>query len=223
HWVPDLVAAGGGRPVLHDRGGRSRRLGWEQVDGAGAEVVLVAPCGYHLEPAVELAGALVAEGRLPGAAQVWALDADAYVVQPGPRLVDGPSWWAASSTPAAAGRPTRPGPGGSPSALTTYVWDRRIRHEELRSVTLPDCPGVIGTYHARMSMRLGSDPAPVAAVDRAREVAEAAGELRTEPWSGASVPLPPEARDVVAAWVREGGYERAVAAISATDDDLSDQ
>ena len=88
HWVPDLVVAGGGRPVLHQGGADSRRVDWHDVAGAGADVVLVAPCGYSLEPACELAAAVVAGGRAGGAA-VWAVDANAYVVRPGPRLVDG--------------------------------------------------------------------------------------------------------------------------------------
>ena len=88
HWVPDLVVAGGGRPVLHHGGADSRRVDWDDVAGAGADVVLVAPCGYSLEPACELAAAVAADGRAGGGA-VWAVDADAYVVRPGPRLVDG--------------------------------------------------------------------------------------------------------------------------------------
>ncbi len=89
HWVPDLVAAAGGSPVLADPGADSRRRSWDEVAGADAEVVVVAPCGFHLDAAGDMAGGLVAAGRLPAGAQVWAVDADAYVVRPGPRLVDG--------------------------------------------------------------------------------------------------------------------------------------
>jgi iron complex transport system substrate-binding protein len=49
-------------------------------------VVLVAPCGFHLDGAVDQAR-VVAE-RLPGR-PVWALDGDGLVVRPGPRLVEG--------------------------------------------------------------------------------------------------------------------------------------
>jgi iron complex transport system substrate-binding protein len=89
HWVPDLVTAGGGRPVLADSGGTSRRISWDDVAGAAADVVLVAPCGYHLGPAHDQAAAVVASGCVPEGAEVWAVDADAYFVRPGPRLVDG--------------------------------------------------------------------------------------------------------------------------------------
>ncbi|MDQ3385135.1 MAG: ABC transporter substrate-binding protein [Actinomycetota bacterium] len=89
HWVPDLVEAAGGHAVLADPGADSRRRTWDDVAAAGAEVVVVAPCGYHLEPAAAMAEELLASGRIPAGAEVWAVDADAYVVRPGPRLVDG--------------------------------------------------------------------------------------------------------------------------------------
>lgn len=89
HWVPDLVTAGGGRPVMGSPGDDSYRLNWDAVSTAAAEVVIVAPCGYHLGPAYELASDLVVARRLPDGAELWAVDADCYFVRPGPRLVDG--------------------------------------------------------------------------------------------------------------------------------------
>jgi iron complex transport system substrate-binding protein len=89
HWVPDVIAAGGGQAVLAHAGGASVRVGWDVVREAATDVVVVAPCGYHLEPAVGMAERLVREGRLPGAAAVWAVDADSHFVRPGPRLVEG--------------------------------------------------------------------------------------------------------------------------------------
>jgi iron complex transport system substrate-binding protein len=89
HWVPDLVTAGGGRPVMGDPGADSQRLDWDAISAATAEVVIVAPCGYHLECAYDQAAELVAGRRVSADAQVWAVDADSYFVRPGPRLVDG--------------------------------------------------------------------------------------------------------------------------------------
>ncbi len=86
HWVPDLVTAAGGRPVAADPGGRSEQTSWDQIAAARPEVVVVAPCGFHLDAAAAQ-GELVAR-ELPGL-PVWAIDADGLVVRPGPRLVDG--------------------------------------------------------------------------------------------------------------------------------------
>lgn len=89
HWVPDLVTAGGGAPVLARPGEKSIGVDWAEVRSAEAEVVLVAPCGYRLDGAAELAQQVVDEGHLPVGAEVWALDADAHIVRPGPRVVEG--------------------------------------------------------------------------------------------------------------------------------------
>ena len=86
HWVPDLVRAAGGEPVAARAGTRSVETSWTEFREAEPDVVIVAPCGFHLAGATEQART-VAE-RLPGPA-VWAIDADGIVVRPGPRLVDG--------------------------------------------------------------------------------------------------------------------------------------
>jgi iron complex transport system substrate-binding protein len=89
HWVPDLVTVGGGAAVLANPRRDSRRLEWDAIASVDAEVVLVAPCGYHLDSASDLAAAMSARRPLPVGAEVWAVDADAYFVRPGPRVIDG--------------------------------------------------------------------------------------------------------------------------------------
>jgi len=89
HWVPDMVVAAGATCVLGTPGGRSVCVTPEALTGSGAEIVVVSPCGFNLDGAVGLATALLTRGVLPSAAAVWAVDADAAFVRPGPRLVDG--------------------------------------------------------------------------------------------------------------------------------------
>jgi iron complex transport system substrate-binding protein len=86
HWVPDLVTAAGGEPVAARGGRRSVEVSYASMAAAEPDVVLVTPCGFHLDGAIEQARAVVP--RFPGA-QVWAIDGDGLVVRPGPRLVDG--------------------------------------------------------------------------------------------------------------------------------------
>jgi iron complex transport system substrate-binding protein len=102
HWVPDLVWAAGGEPVAARPGARSVQTTWEDLAGAAPDVVLVTPCGFHLDGAAEQARAVVP--RFPGAA-VWAIDADGLVVRPGPRLVDGVEAIAAILHPGAVPQP----------------------------------------------------------------------------------------------------------------------
>ena len=105
HWIPDLISAAGGDPVAARPGQRSVPTSWAQISSAEPEIVLVAPCGYHLPGAIEQARTV--SMALPGV-PVWAIDADGLVVRPGPRLVDGVEAIAAILHPGAAGAP-RPG------------------------------------------------------------------------------------------------------------------
>lgn len=87
HWVPDVVSAAGGRPILARPGGASVPTTWDDIIAADPDHIVVAPCGYGLAGAQAQAQAILA--RLPDRAKVWAIDADAVIVRPGPRLVDG--------------------------------------------------------------------------------------------------------------------------------------
>ena len=87
HWVPDLVLAAGGEPILARPGERSVPTTWADIGAERPDVVVVAPCGFGLTQAIEQARAVA--DLLPASAEVWAIDADAVMVRPGPRLVDG--------------------------------------------------------------------------------------------------------------------------------------
>jgi iron complex transport system substrate-binding protein len=102
HWIPDLVTAAGGEPVAARPGRRSEPLTWPEIAAAKPDLVIVAPCGYHLAGAVAQAAAVTA--ALPGV-PVWAIDADSLVVRPGPRVVDGVEAIAAIMHPGAVPPP----------------------------------------------------------------------------------------------------------------------
>ena len=89
HWVPDMVAAAGAGGVLGAGGQRSRPIQWADLEGSQPDVIVVAPCGYRLDGAVRLAEELRDSGRVPAGVPLWAVDADAAFVRPGPRVIDG--------------------------------------------------------------------------------------------------------------------------------------
>jgi len=87
HWVPDMVEQAGGNAVLARPGERSVGVTWQEIAEAEPEFVIVAPCGYNLDQAEAQAHSVLAD--LPRSSQVWAIDADAVMVRPGPRLIEG--------------------------------------------------------------------------------------------------------------------------------------
>jgi iron complex transport system substrate-binding protein len=105
HWVPDVVAAAGGDAVLGFPGRNSEGVAWDAIRAADAEVVIVSPCGYRLEGAAELADGVIGRDLVPPDAEVWAIDADAVVVRPGPRVIDGVETIAAMLHPGLVGPP----------------------------------------------------------------------------------------------------------------------
>jgi iron complex transport system substrate-binding protein len=99
HWIPDLVSAAGGEPVAAQPGQRSVATTWAAIAAAAPDLIIVAPCGYHLPGAIEQAKTVAR--ALPGL-PVWAIDADGLVVRPGPRLIDGVEAIASVVHPSAA-------------------------------------------------------------------------------------------------------------------------
>jgi iron complex transport system substrate-binding protein len=75
---------------------------WQEFADAVPDIVIVAPCGFHLDGAIQQASTAVA--NLPGT-PVWAIDADGLVVRPGPRLLDGIEAIAAILHPGAVPEP----------------------------------------------------------------------------------------------------------------------
>jgi iron complex transport system substrate-binding protein len=85
HWVPEMIRLAGGEDPLGHAGADSERVSLDQVLEIGPEIVIVAPCGYRLERAYELARDLPSISN----ARVYAVDANAYFARPGPRVAEG--------------------------------------------------------------------------------------------------------------------------------------
>ncbi len=93
HWTPGLVELAGGVPVLGNPGAHSQTLEWNAIAAADPDAIVVGPCGFDLTRTQSAIADLadneiwtnlraVREGR------VHAIDGNAYLNRPGPRLVD---------------------------------------------------------------------------------------------------------------------------------------
>jgi iron complex transport system substrate-binding protein len=94
HWVPEQVRLAGGWELLGRAGERSVETAWDAVREVDPEILVLMPCGFHLQDTIEEWERTprpeawenlraVAEGR------VYAVDGSAYFSRPGPRVVDG--------------------------------------------------------------------------------------------------------------------------------------
>ncbi|MGH7662410.1 MAG: cobalamin-binding protein [Vulcanimicrobiaceae bacterium] len=92
HWVADLLELAGAEPVLVNRGGDSQAITWDAIAEADPDAIFVAPCGYDVRMAKEAIAAIGAEPDWAGlravrAGRAWAVDGNAYVNRPGPRVI----------------------------------------------------------------------------------------------------------------------------------------
>ena len=93
HWIPYQVAQAGGVDMLSNPAGYSIITSWEKVLQYNPEVLVVAPCGFHVERSVREINTLI---NLPGwekltavkNAAVFLADADLFT-QPSTTVVDG--------------------------------------------------------------------------------------------------------------------------------------
>ena len=93
HWIPELVDLAGGQPISANPGKNSQRLAWSAIAQAQPEAIIVAPCGFDLAAtkraldeldALEVWRSLTARRN----GRILAMDGNAYISRPGPRLVD---------------------------------------------------------------------------------------------------------------------------------------
>lgn len=94
HWVPEMVRLAGGEDVFGQPREPSRRIEGKAIALAAPDVVVLAPCGYHLERVAKEAPVVASAPwwrDLPAVRRdrVWLVDASSYFSRPGPRVVDG--------------------------------------------------------------------------------------------------------------------------------------
>jgi iron complex transport system substrate-binding protein len=94
HWVGEMIECAGGFDALCRKGGDSVRVHWDQVGTWAPEILIVSPCGSHLDDAEAQARALLTNTRwseIPAvqSGEVYAVDASSYFARPGPRVFDG--------------------------------------------------------------------------------------------------------------------------------------
>jgi len=89
-----MIELAGGEDALGCKKTDSVRTAWTDIAAWAPEILIVSPCGFSLEKAVEEANLLLQQpgwSGLPAVRnnRVFAVNANAYFARPGPRVVDG--------------------------------------------------------------------------------------------------------------------------------------
>jgi iron complex transport system substrate-binding protein len=87
-----MIEYAGGADLLGLAGEPSEPRSWADVAAVAPEVVIVAPCGYEVDRALEEARAYADRLEALGAQTIAIADACAWFSRPGPRLVEGLEW-----------------------------------------------------------------------------------------------------------------------------------
>lgn len=94
HWVPEMVRLAGGRDDLAREGAPSVEVSWAEIAGYDPEILILMPCSFDTERAIEELSALALPAewsrlRAVRDGRVYAVDSAAYFSRSGPRIVDG--------------------------------------------------------------------------------------------------------------------------------------
>jgi iron complex transport system substrate-binding protein len=93
NWIPELVQLGGGTYDQVEPGGHSPTISWEALTAAAPDVIIIMPCGFKLAQTKGELPRLTAHpawSRLPAVRnrRVYAVDGNAYLNRPGPRIAE---------------------------------------------------------------------------------------------------------------------------------------
>ena len=94
HWVPEMIRLAGGSDGLGRAGQPSVQATWADIAAYDPEVVVLMPCGYHLEACLDEFRETPMPPEWEGltavkSGEVYVVDGSSFYNRPGPRVVDG--------------------------------------------------------------------------------------------------------------------------------------
>jgi iron complex transport system substrate-binding protein len=93
NWTPELIAYAGGQHIFGEIGQHTPWVTWEELQAADPDVIILSPCGYTLDRAIQDVPLLQKHpvwSRLQAVqnGRVYAIDGNQYLNRSGPRLVE---------------------------------------------------------------------------------------------------------------------------------------
>jgi len=93
NWIAELIEAGGGEPLIGEKGVHSSVIEWDELMRADPDVIIIAPCGFNIARTKEEMKTINAMPqwqalRAVQNSQIFIADGNYYFNRPGPRLVE---------------------------------------------------------------------------------------------------------------------------------------
>jgi len=93
NWTPELVTCTGGELIFGEIGQHTPWVTWEELQAADPDVIILSPCGYTLDRAMQDVPLLRKHPVWPNLqavqnGRVYAIDGNQYLNRSGPRLVE---------------------------------------------------------------------------------------------------------------------------------------
>jgi iron complex transport system substrate-binding protein len=99
-WMPELIELAGGIAAGAEAGHPAPTVSLDDLRRLAPEVIVVKPCGFDLDRALNEREALAAVAAAAPAARIVVTDGNAFFNRPGPRLVESLEIMAACIHPA---------------------------------------------------------------------------------------------------------------------------
>ncbi len=94
NWIPEMIELAGGINVMGKQGEHSHYIQWSDIQAANPDILVVMPCGFSVERAMQEIHLLTsqpeyAQLRAVQQGKVYVMDGNSYFNRPSPRIVDG--------------------------------------------------------------------------------------------------------------------------------------
>ena len=95
HWIPEMIEIAGGNNMISKTGEHSRRLGFDEIEKADPDMVVMMPCGFDTKRTVTEYKKILKENkewndlRAVKNNKIFAVDANSFFSKPSIRTVEG--------------------------------------------------------------------------------------------------------------------------------------
>lgn len=95
HWIPEMIEIAGGKNTVSKTGEHSRRMDFEEILNANADIIILMPCGFDVKRTISEYKNILENDKTWNSLKavknkaVYAVDADSFFSKPSIRVIEG--------------------------------------------------------------------------------------------------------------------------------------